>query len=210
MPILATFAKTTTRIVQQAAAILEEEVAAGILAARQVEDRFLDTEELRSTDPTKVLPRFRRDAHEVVDIVIDLIGATAQTAGRLAKRAISIRGGTERTVSEAPASTPTLVTAVPIPSGGSGELSLVVENDGDAATDRFQFHSTDLVNVDGHRIHASQITFEPEAVSVSPHQSERVVVHIAVPPDAPAGEYSGLIQSSRRDGLRAAVTVQVL
>ena len=40
--ILSNFARTTSGVVEKAAMILEEEVAAGVIAAKQLENKFID------------------------------------------------------------------------------------------------------------------------------------------------------------------------
>jgi hypothetical protein len=206
-PIFRGFADTTSHVVKQAASILEEEIAAGILAARQIENKFIDTDELRSGKSDEVLQRFRRDAHEVVDIVVDIVGATARNATRMAKRAISIRGG-ERSTGEG-ASTSVLTMPQPVKAGQTGEVSLVVENDGESTVEPFEFRPTDLVSASGDRIPEDAVRFDPKVISVGSHQNQRVAVRVTPPADTPPGTYSGLIQSSRPDLLRAVLTIIV-
>ena len=212
-PIFKAFGETTSRVVSQAARILEEEIAAGIVAARQLEDKFINTDEIRSAKPDELLTRFRRDAHEVLDIVVDIVGASARGAGRMASRVISIRGNGRTTSgtssSSASSSTPVLTMAQPVKAGETGELSLVVENDGITAADPFELRPTDLISATGDRVPASAIEFDPKVVSVAPHQSQKVVVRITPPAGTPAGTYSGLIQSNRPDQMRAVLTLTV-
>lgn len=207
-PIFKTLADTTSHVVRQAASILEEEIAAGILAARQIEDKFLDSAEIRSGKPDEVFHRFRRDAHEVVDIVMDVVGVTVRNAGRMAQRAISIRSTAARSSSDN-GSVAVLTMAQPIKPGEAGELSLVVENDGETAAEAFELHPTDLISTVGHRIPSKAIELQPALLKIEPHQSQRVVVRVKPPADTPPGTYSGLIQSTRSDQLRAVFTVVV-
>jgi hypothetical protein len=207
-PIFKTFADTTSQVVKQAASILEEEIAAGILAARQIEDKFIDSTELRSGKPDEVFQRFRRDAHEVVDIVLDIVSATGRNATSMAQRVISIRGG-ERNGPEA-ASTTVLTMPQPIKGGQTGEVSLVIENDGDATAEPFELHSTDLISASGPRIAAEAVSFDPKVIRVGSHQNQRVLVRVTPPSATEPGVYSGLIQSSRPDQLRAVLTITVV
>jgi hypothetical protein len=206
-PIFKTFADTTSHVVKQAASILEEEIAAGILAARQIEDKFIDSAELRSGKPDEVLPRFRRDAHELVDIVLDIVSATARNATSMAQRVISIRGS-ERNAPET-ASTSVLTMPQPVKGGQTGEVSLVIENDGDATAEPFELRSTDLISASGLRIAAGAVSFDPKVISVGSHQNQRVLVRVTPPSGTEPGVYSGLIQSSRPDQLRAVLTITV-
>ncbi len=70
------FSGTTSKIVSQAANILETEIAAGIQAFKKTEKQVLNSEKFRYEKPDEVMQRFRRDAHEVVDIFIDIVGVS--------------------------------------------------------------------------------------------------------------------------------------
>ncbi len=209
--ILSGFANTTSHVVQQAASILEEEIAAGIIAAKQVEDLFINSGEIRLGNPDEVMQRFRRDAHDVIDILIDLVNVAAKSLGSLAQRVITIRSGDRPDVSgqPAPGSVPTLSMPQPIKAGEAAEIPMAVENESDTQTARFSFHSSDLVNESGDRIAAQQITMTPSSLTLDPHQTEKVTVTVHVPEGTPAGSYSGLLQATNLNQLRAVLVVQV-
>lgn len=59
----------TSQIVTEAAALLDEELAAGIVAARRMEDRFQRERRIDSADFQEALSRFQNDAHEVVNLL---------------------------------------------------------------------------------------------------------------------------------------------
>ena len=61
--------KSVTNIVKDAADILDEEVASGIIAARQVQDRFKKENRIDPKDFESALQKFNTDAHEVLTMV---------------------------------------------------------------------------------------------------------------------------------------------
>ena len=61
--------KNSAQIVRDAAALLDEEVAAGVLAARQVQRRFREDRRINRGDFDKTLQKFQNDAHEVVNLL---------------------------------------------------------------------------------------------------------------------------------------------
>lgn len=201
----------TSRIVQQAASILEEELAAGIVAAREVEKRFVDVQRLRSADAQEVMQRFRRDAHDVVDILLDMVTVATNAVGGLTQRAVTI-GSPKRAGDAAPAAmagTPSLDVPYKVKAGESIELPLALENGGDAPTEALDFHSSDLVSAGGQRIEAGRVSFAPQSLVIAPRHSEVVKVTVAVPAGTPPGTYAGLLQASKLEQLRAIVTVQI-
>lgn len=79
--------KSAASIVKDAAAILDEEVASGIVAARQVQDRFKKENRIDPKDFQSALEKFNADAHEVLTLLgnqIDELGARENS--ELAKR----------------------------------------------------------------------------------------------------------------------------
>ncbi|MBK8901712.1 MAG: hypothetical protein IPM53_11050 [Anaerolineaceae bacterium] len=71
--ILRAFGASTSDMIQKAAVILEEEVAVGLLAAREVERSMRETGELSSESFDDILVRLRKDAHDVVNIISEQV-----------------------------------------------------------------------------------------------------------------------------------------
>lgn len=201
-----TATQAARRVVKQATAILEEEVASGIGAVKKAEHRMIDVPSLRAKNPDAVIHRFRRDAHEVVDILVDLAGAAIDSVGSVARRAVEIRGEASRT-------TPAGVATVPVPeavtAGEAAEVSVLVENDGDDATEIFELTSSDFVSSTGGRIPSEEVTFTPQPLQIGPHANQRVSLSVRVPPDAAPGVYTGVVQATKLEYVRAVVVVTV-
>jgi hypothetical protein len=200
-------ARSASRIVTQATTILEEELAAGIGAAKQIESRLLNVAEMRSTNPDEVMARFRKDAHEVVDIVLDLLNVPTRSLGGLAQR-ISV-GDTPASTAAARADAPTITLPGDVPAGGSATVPFSLENDGDAATAEFEFQATDLVNAGGDKILGQHVRFEPPILTIPPHDRESVTISVEVPEGTAPGVYSGLVLASKLERLRAVLVVSV-
>ncbi len=82
--------KATSQIVQDAAALLDEELASGIVAARKVQQRFQDERKLDPSDLNEALQRFRGDAHQLVDMLNRQISAMSSKENtELATRLVS-------------------------------------------------------------------------------------------------------------------------
>ncbi|MBV6522806.1 MAG: hypothetical protein MNPFHGCM_02956 [Gemmatimonadaceae bacterium] len=213
--------RATPLIVQKAASILEEEVATGIGAAKRIEQRFLDVAALRAQPPDAVMSRFRRDAHEAVDIILDIVTAAATTVGERAGRIVNVTAG--HTTSPRPARSSAgpgeagesglRIATVRIPGkvkpGAIGELLMSLENESDRATAEFTLHSAELVSASGARIPADHVSFEPRTLSVGPRSAGQVTVSVRVPAKADAGVYEGLVRATEMDALRALLTIDV-
>ncbi len=203
--------ETTSHVVMRAASILEEEIAKGIIAAKEMEGKFVNIEKTRARDPEEVIQRFRRDAHDVIDIFIDLVSAASTRAGQMVQTTINTGGGSRTGKGETAAAdkVPTLTMPLPVKAGESSQVEMTLENDSDKATDEFGFYASDLLSAAGDRIAAGQVTFKPSSLVIGPKKSEKVIVIVKAPKGTPPGGYSGLIQATNLNQLRAVLVVRI-
>ena len=198
-------------VVAQAASILEEEISAGIVAAKKVEERYLDVSSLRAGEAEQVMQRFRKDAHEVLDIVLDLINLSINAVSGLSDRAINIRSTAvpRRHDKGKPEDVlPELVVPEILKPGESGKVGMLVENENENATGEFEFTSSGLLSSTGNQLDAQHISFDPGSLEIGANDLEKVTITVYVPEGTPPGQYSGLVQASLIQ-MRALLTVQV-
>jgi hypothetical protein len=201
---------TTSRLVQQAANILEEEIASGIIAAKKAEQRILNVKRIHAAEKSDLMQRFRKDAHEVVDVLMDLVTAATHYIEKMAQLDISV--GKSRSAAESPAAygnIPTLCLNEAIPPGQAATVSMYLDNKSTSTTEKFRLYCTDLVNASGKRVAHGCVTFAPENVVVQPKDSSKVDITVSVPADCTSGCYSGLIQAQNLESLRAILMINV-
>jgi len=205
------FIETTSQVVQQATKILEEEIGAGILTAKQIEDSLINVKALRAANAESVIHRFRKDAHEAMDILVDVVGSAVNYAEKMSKRAVSfsISGSAEKTARQESGLAPYLKVPGVLKSGQSIQVPMTLENGSDALTEKLRFFSTDLISSAGGRIPARQLSFKPPILTIKPHGSGTILVRLKIPSGTKPGLYSGLVQSSQMDQLCAVLAVQV-
>jgi hypothetical protein len=210
--------RATPIIVRKAASILEEEVAMGIGAAKRIEQRFLDVNALRAQPSDAVMSRFRNDAHEAVDIILDIVTAAVITVEERAGRFINVTASrTSRAVGDSHPpwtrdETGMRLSAVRIPRvapGAVGELKISLENESDESTTQFTLHAAELVSASGARIPRELVTFDPATLSVGPRSTGDVAVSVSVPEGTPHGVYEGLVRATQLDTLRALLSIEV-
>lgn len=207
--------RNATRIVREAAKVLEAELAAGIHAAKRIEERFIDVQQLRSRNPEEVMQRFRRDTHELVDIIVDVLTVVVDSAANLSERSFSISGNRTPLARGSPLqrqlkpSVPTLATPTPVAPGQTVEIVISIENDSDQPTQPVIFKSSDLLSSEGGVIRASNVKYTPNEVVLQPKTSERITLHIHVPKGTPPGAYCGMFQANNLEAVRAALIVEV-
>jgi hypothetical protein len=205
---LATAGSVASRVVHQAASILEEEIARGIVAAQEVERRFIDVGAVREEDPDHVMQRFRRDAHDLVDILIDLVHVSVRTVGR----AITLEAGARPALPEPKNGKRELVSVDmpgPITPGATAEVTLTLTNSDPEDTPPFTFNTLGLVSAGGKEIPAEFVRFSPKQLVIEAESDAQLKVSVTAPEGTPAGRYTGLLQSTHLDRLCATLSLDV-
>ncbi|MDB4948786.1 MAG: hypothetical protein JWM27_1435, partial [Gemmatimonadetes bacterium] len=207
------------QIVLKAISVLEEEVvASGLGAAKRIEQRFLNVDELRAQHPDAVMSRFRDDLHGGVDLAMDVLTAALQVLGNQAGRVVNVTAGRirpgERSPKAAPApaarGVPVVSVRNPVQAGATGELAMSLENESEQATAHFTLHVSELVTSSGARIPAGNVRFDPATLTVGPRGVGQVTIRIAVPHGTPPGSYEGVVRASNLEHLRAVLLLRVV
>ncbi|HEY5746197.1 MAG TPA: hypothetical protein VIU12_08995 [Chryseolinea sp.] len=200
-----------SNIVSKAANILEEEIAKGIVAARQLEGRFTDVDKVRDASHHELISRFRKDAHDIVDILMDVATVAVKNAanpGALFK--LGSKNETEAPSESSSAKIPLIkIPGVLIPGQAAVELPLTLENDSKSEIKSIHFENTALMEPSGSQIAASAMKFEPNPLVIQPQSSGHVMISLSIPKKAKPGSYSCFVQARNMEQLKATVLVQV-
>lgn len=189
-------------LVQQAASILEAEMAAGSQAAQQVSPSV--TESMRpslqaGTEPSSLL----NEIHAFID----------QFAQVMVQRPLPINGlpsdPIAASVPSAGNGLPLLRSPYPVSVGELANLAFKVHNDSDQPV-QVQFLGTDLWSSAGDRIPSSAVTFIPQMLSLAPDEIAEITTGIKVPPETPANTYSGLAMASNLLDVATAIVLEVV
>lgn len=228
-------AASAARLVQRAGAILEEELSVGIAALDRLGSRFVDVERIRDPQTHELLNRFRTDAHQIIDLLIDVVGTSFDAVGRVADQGISIGlpigrfvpGGipgrsangagtsssntsSSGSVNGASTGKVSVLDALETVSrGGDARLSMAITNSSAAETEPFSLVASDLISEAGQRIAATHVSFTPTSVTLAPSASEQVTINVHVPDDVDPGRYAGLVQATNLEHVRAVLTITV-
>ena len=204
------FTDTTSKVVEQAATILESEIAAGVKIAQQTESRFPQVEQFRSEPANEVIQRFRRDAHEVVDIFIDVVGATLKAAPNMTEtNLLRVGNVTVKPVQVEKEQRPVISAPTPVKAGGIAEIQISFENNRNTETDEFSLYSTDLISNKGERLPSGLVKFSPISLKIAPLTTVQATVTVSVPVETTPGTYSGLVLASNVTDLRSEIVIKV-
>jgi hypothetical protein len=182
-------------IVSDAAAILDEEMAKGVLAARRVNQ----SPHYRDADQSHAV---LRQVHDVIDNIAriwpSLQGASTQWPG--ASVAAAASGDDE--------ALPNLKPASVLRPGERGTISMMLCNKEDRSV-RLTPISTDLISSTGGRISSQLLEFVPAEIRLDPGEQREMQGRIAVPVESVLGCYVGLLVVTGVDYLRALITIEV-
>lgn len=201
-----------SKIVLKAANILEEEIARGIVAAKQIEGKLTDVQKLRGGNKEELLTRFRQDAHDVIDLLIDFTTIAVKNAGSLATRIINVRqGGTaDAPQAEDPVQIPLIHAPKDLKAGEALEVPITLENDSKTDVKTIEFTNTALMDASSNQIDAAAITYNPNPLVLQPGSNGSVNISIKVPDGAKPGSYTCFIQGKNVTNLKATLLVKVV
>jgi hypothetical protein len=185
----------TASIVSQAASVLDEEMARGVLAARNVGPAA------PYGSPGAINPVLRQ-MHEFVDNLAalwpSLQGAPAQPLQRVEYQQPA-------TDTDALAEVKPRATVKP---GQRATISMTLRNNESRAV-QLTPTATDLLGSRSGRVPCSLFEFTPSALTLEPREERDLAIATTVPVDAAPGCYSGLLVVRGLDYLRALITIEV-
>lgn len=135
--------------------------------------------------------RIRRQAHELIETLL-----------------ITFSEATDETGLPADDRVPLLSCAAPVPAGGAARATLRVAND-EATPSTVTLYTTNFVADCGYEIPALRVSTSPRMATIPAKSEGLFEITIAVPPQTPAGIYSGLIQAMGSKYLKSVLMVEV-
>jgi hypothetical protein len=200
------------RVLSSAVNVLEEEIAAGILAAKKIEKKVIDIEDVRN-DPENLLNRIRKDTHEVVDLFLDAAIALSSQLKTLTDNVQKQNGNIKTPASPAEKKPKNTVTILqhdePLKPGETALLSMNLSDDEMKEPVNIQLQKADLKGPFMQKIPLRNITIEPSMVIINPGESKEVAIRIKIPFDCKQGHYTGLFTDVQNPLLKALVNIEV-
>lgn len=201
------------RILSSAVNVLEEEIAAGILAAKKIEKKVIDVEDVRS-NPEELMSRIRRDTHEAIDIFLDALTAITNHLGILSGSLQKETGATspaeQQAKSGAGNALPVIVTDAPVKAGETGMLHLAITNDSTSDEMTVALMKTDFAGAQMQKIMARNVQLHPAVLSLKPKEQKEIVIKIKVPKTCKPGHYCALLMDEKNAGIRTVVGIDVV
>jgi hypothetical protein len=141
----------------------------------------------RSPGPIADPDRLRRQAHEMVETLLEAFSPKAESIG-------------DRV--------PLVQCVAPVAPGDYGRATLRLAND-EATPFDVTLYCTNFVADSGYDIASLRVTVLPQRLTIPPKGESTFEIKIAVPQQTPTGIYSGLIQATGTRYVKAVLSVEV-
>ncbi len=200
------------RVLSSAVNILEEEIAAGIVAAKKIEKKVIDVEDIRS-NPEDLMNRIRRDTHEAVDLFLDALTAVSKQLGILSS---TISAQTADIKEKAAPATPAknsiavITHDEPLKPGQEAVLYMSLSDEKAVEPVSIQLQKTDFTGTMQHKIHSRHIKLKPSSVVLQPGEEKEIAIHVTLPPDCKPGHYSALLTDNQNQSVKTIISIEVI
>lgn len=197
------------KVINSAVNVLEEEIAAGILAAKKIERKVLDVDDIRN-DPDDLMNRIRRDTHEAVDLFLDALTAITKQVNKLAEK--ENKPQSEPATSNNSKKSPVLSlieTERPLHPGETEVFTFTLLED-TVDTTKISFQKTALFGPNGQTINATAIKVSPQNLVLKSNEEREIRVKISLPKKAEPGIYNAFITDKENAIVKVVLNVEVI
>jgi len=208
-----TMLNNAQRVLSSAVNVLEEEIAAGILAAKKIEKKVIDVDDIRG-DGENLANRLRRDTHEMVDLFIDALVAVTNQLKNLSTNI----NNTSDAVKKASPSTnkrtePSIALLQPdeaVKPGETAVVQMLLSNDESKDPVKISLKKNDLTGPLSQKILSRYIQIKPASVTLKSSEEKEIAIQVKVPVTAKAGHYTTLLLDESNPKIKALLSIEVL
>lgn len=198
------------KVINSAVNVLEEEIAAGILAAKKIEKKILNVDEIRS-NPDDLMNRIRRDTHEAVDLFLDALSAISKQVGNLTTSTDKETNSKDQTVSETiKENTVTLLkTETPLKPGESEVFKFTLFEDSEKLT-KIKFRKSHLLGPSNKIINSRALKVIPSKLNLKSKEEVEISIQLKLPKNSLPGNYNAFISDSNSNNINVLLKVEVI
>lgn len=198
------------KIVSSAVNVLEEEIAAGILAAKKLENKFINVEEVRNNQD-ELMNRIRRDTHEAVDLFLDAFAALTQQLNAVIdkdKKAKTETATTKQSKTTTESSqTIVLENDKILKAGESATFQMMLSDDENAI--KITLIKSDFITNNNSKISQRNITISPSSISLKPKENGEINIQVKVPKTTVPGFYRALLTDKYNQKITIILSLQI-
>ena len=197
------------KVINSAVNVLEEEIAAGILAAKRIEKKMINVDEVRD-DSQNLMNRIRKDTHEALDIFLDALAALSKQVGLLTE---SVSKETDKkTTSTAPRSSDSIQIIEydrPAPAGSEIRLSFLLSDDAIRQPLQLDLQKTDFAGPENQKVLAKSITINPSSFMLNPGEEKEIDITVKLPRICLPGHYNSILTVQQMPAVKVILSFEV-
>jgi hypothetical protein len=201
------------RILSSAVNVLEEEIAAGILAAKKIEKKVINVDDIRN-NPENLLNRIRKDTHEVVDLFLDGFIALSSQLKILSDNVARQTGAVKATETTSDKKHKDVITILQpdeaIKRGETAVLYMNLSDDDITQPVKIQLQKKDLAGPFKEKISLRNISIQPSSVVIRPGKNSEIVIRVKIPATCKPGHYTALFTDINNSSVKAIINIEVV
>lgn len=180
------------KIVSSAIHVLEEEIAAGILAAKKLENKLIDVEEVHGNQD-ELMNRICRDTHEAVDLFLDAFSALTQQLNSYVdksktKESKSKSASVKQKYTPSKSTSNVFLEAAKIAKPGEVIHFQLLISDDEQLT-QLSLQKSAFTSNSIHRIELRNISVKPATIQIKPKDKAEITITVKIPKTAASGIY---------------------
>lgn len=199
-------------IISSAVNVLEEEIAAGILAAKKIEKDVIDVDDIRH-DPDDLMNRIRRDTHDAIDLFIDSLTAITKHVSDLSTTLNNQNGAASPKKTASGRNQDNKVSFIgadkPLKPGESVTMAMTLFDDELKKPVEINIQKTDLTGPGKQKIHSRAVKIDPSAITLHPGEEIEVRIQVNLPKNSKPGKYHALLTDSNNHDFRVVIGLDV-
>lgn len=198
------------KVINSAVNVLEEEIAAGILAAKKIEKKILNVDEIRS-NPDDLMNRIRRDTHEAVDLFLDALSAISKQVNNLTTSVEKETNSKNQTNSETKKENTVILleTETPLNPGESEVFKFTLFEDSEKLT-KIKFQKSHLLGPSNKIINSRALKIVPSKLTLKSKEEVEVSIQLKLPKNSLPGNYNAFISDSNGNTINVLLKVEVI
>lgn len=200
------------RVINSAVSVLEEEIAAGILAAKKIEKKIIDVDDIRS-DPNDLMNRIRRDTHEAVDLFLDAFAAISKQLNSLADNG---EGKSKKEPKSKASSSKSkknnkirIEVDHPLIPGESTTLHFTLFENSENST-KIVFQKTNIIGQENQIINSRAIKLSPSKITLKLNEEKEITMYLKIPKNALPGKYQAFIRDSNSNKINVILEFEII
>jgi hypothetical protein len=198
------------QVINSAVSVLEEEIAAGILAAKRIEKNVIDVDAIR-TNPENLMNRIRKDTHEALDIFLDAFATLSKQLGILTDTVS--KENEKQAATQSPQKKTENLQVIendePVKAGQKITLHISLNDDALTKPTKLDFHKTDFIGPRQQKIQSRYIQLKPATVLLKPGKVKEIAIQVTVPKNCKPGHYHSLLLITQMPEIKNVISLQV-